>query len=196
MIIDPKTIDKKDVYKLLTGAIVPRPIAWVSTVSKEGVYNLAPFSFFTVASRNPPTLCLSIGPGIGEREGTMKDTLRNAMDTGELVINIVSQSLGQKMQVSSGNFQAEVDEFLQVGVTPSESVGVRPPRVLEAPISMECKVDDIISVGTDHLVLARLVYYHIKDEIYMEGNKVDLLKLEPIGRLAGGYAKVNEIFEL
>lgn len=196
MIINPETIDKKDVYKLLTGAIVPRPIAWVSTVSKEGVYNLAPFSFFTVASRNPPTLCLSIGPGIGEREGTMKDTLRNAMDTGELVINIVSHSLGQKMQESSGNFQSGVDEFLQVGVIPAESVGVHPPRVLEAPISMECVVSDIIPVGSDNLVLARLVYYHIKDEIYMEGNKVDLLKLEPIGRLAGSYSKVNDIFEL
>jgi flavin reductase (DIM6/NTAB) family NADH-FMN oxidoreductase RutF len=196
MIIDPKTIEKKDVYKLLTGAIVPRPIAWVSSVSQEGVYNLAPFSFFTVASRNPPTLCISIGPGIGEREGTMKDTLRNAMDTGELVINVVSLSLGKQMQESSGNFQPEVDEFKKVGVTPVECVSVSPPRVLEAPISMECKVDQIIPVGTDHLVLARLVTYHIRDDIYMEGNKVDLLKLEPIGRLAGSYAKVNTIFEL
>lgn len=196
MIIDPTAITPLSVYKLLSGAVVPRPIAWVSTVSRDGIFNLAPFSFFTVASRNPPTLCLSIGPGIGERLGTEKDTLVNIRETGEFVVNIISEPLAKQMHQSSANYPPEVDEFADVGVTATESQIVSVPRVLEAPINMECKLDRIIEVGTDRLILGRVVCYHIKDEIYMGNYKVDLEKLRPVGRLAGNYAFIKDFFEL
>lgn len=183
-------------YKLLAGAVVPRPIAWVSTISKGGINNLAPFSFFTVASRNPPMLCFSVGPGVDEREGTVKDTLQNIMDTDEFVINIVSLPLAKAMHRSSESLQAEVDEFEVVGVTPEECIVVKASRVKEAPISIECQLEKILSLGTDNLVIGRVVRYHINDDIYMEGDKVNIEKLQPVGRLAGRYAYVDEFFSL
>jgi flavin reductase (DIM6/NTAB) family NADH-FMN oxidoreductase RutF len=197
MIIDPSKLPTSEVYKLLTGAVLPRPIAWVSTVSKEGINNLAPYSFFTVASRQPPTLCISIGEGIQEREGTVKDTLVNIQEMEDFVINIASLTLGNEMHNSSINFQSEVDEFKAVGVTAVRSEKVHSPRVLEAPISMECKLHRIIQIGTDHLVLGQVVCYHIHDDVYLEPNKVNLEKLNPIGRLAGGkYTLVEKVFGL
>lgn len=196
MIIDPETLPPKNVYKLLAGAVVPRPIAWVSTISKQGVHNVAPYSFFTVASRMPPMLCFSIGPGVGEREGTVKDTLQNILDTNEFVINIVSLPLASAMHRSSENLQPEVDEFEVAGVTTAECVVVKAPRVKEAPISIECQLEKILSLGTDNLVIGRVVRYHIQDDVYMDGDKVNLEKLQPVGRLAGRYAYIEEFFSL
>ncbi|MBD1382316.1 flavin reductase family protein [Metabacillus arenae] len=196
MIFEQHELNKKEVYKLLSGSVVPRPIAWVSTVDKQGTQNLAPFSFFTVASWNPPTLCFSVGPGASETRTTLKDTLVNIIETGEFVINIVSFPLANQMHESSMNFLPKVDEFDAVGVTPADSNIVRAPRVLESPINMECKLDRIIEVGTNHLVLGRLVCYHIKDDVYIENYKVNTEKLQPIGRLGGNYALINDFFEL
>lgn len=196
MIFELADLTTKDVYKLLSGSVVPRPIAWVSTVSREGVRNLAPFSFFTVASWNPPTLCFSVGPGVNESRAGQKDTLVNIRETGQFVVNVVTYPLAEQMHRSSANYAPEVDEFEAVGVTPLESKRVSAPRVREAPIQMECELDRIIEVGANHLILGRLVCYHIEDDYYLGNYKVNTEKLQPVGRLAGNYAKTETFFEL
>lgn len=195
MIINPDDLNAKDNYKLLIGSVVPRPIAWVSTLSSDGIPNLAPFSFFTVASRKPPILAISIGPGIGEREGTVKDTLLNILEQKEFVINISTAALGNEMHRSSDNLPSDVNEFEHTGLTPAVSEIVKPPRVEEAPINMECILHDVIKLGDDHLILGRVVRYHVKDELYEKG-RINLTKLAPIGRLAGNYSLVEKIFSL
>ncbi|MBH0157294.1 flavin reductase family protein [Fictibacillus sp. 5RED26] len=196
MQFDPKELTEKDVYKLLVGSVVPRPIAWVSTISKEGVVNLAPYSFFNVASRNPPMLCISIGPGVGEREGTEKDTLVNIRNQKEFVINVVTSTLGNEMQKTSENLPSEVDEVEAAGLTTLDSTIVKPKRVKEAPIHMECQLEQIIQLGSDHLVIGRMVRYHINDDYYLGNYKVDLEKLQPLGRFAGNYSESREFFSL
>lgn len=196
MDIDLRKIETQQAYKLLSGSVVPRPIAWVSSVDANGERNLAPFSFFTVASRKPPMLCISIGPGVGEREGTVKDTLENIRSQKQYVINIVNTELGNEMQESAHNFPREVDEFAAAGVTAAKSISVRPPRVGEAPISFELELDQIIELGSDHLILGKVVHYHIKDEYYLGNYKVDLEKLKPLGRLANRYSEMQGLFSL
>ncbi len=137
MIIDPAELDTTSVYKLLSGAVVPRPIAWVSTRSRDGILNLAPYSFFTVVSRQPPMLAISIGPRTGG-EDYAKDTLTNIRDTEEFVINMVSVELANAMHESSINYPPEVDEFVRAGVTPVACEVITAPRVAESRISMEC----------------------------------------------------------
>lgn len=194
MIIDLLDLDPKSVYKLLIGSVVPRPIAWTSTVSLEGVRNLAPFSFFTVASRNPPMLCISVGPRTSDEQPT-KDTLDNVEDTGEFVINIVSLPLSNTMHESSKSHPPEADEFEKAGLTPAPCEVVKAPRVGEAGISMECVLDRILPLGSDHLVIGRIVRFHVRDELYRNG-RIDVDGLQPLGRLAGNYTKVETIFDL
>jgi len=193
MVIDPDTLDPQACYKLLIGSVVPRPIAWTSTVSKQGVHNLAPFSFFTVASRQPPMLCISVGPR--DDEDMSKDTLENIEQTGEFVVNIVSLSLSNTMYESSKNHPPEADEFEKAGLTPAPCEVVKAPRVEEAGVSMECVLDRILPLGTDHLVLGRMVRFHVRDELY-ENGRIDVAGLDPLGRLAGDYTKVETIFGL
>ena len=198
MIIDPLKLDSQSSYKLLIGSVVPRPIAWTSTVSEEGVRNLAPFSFFTVASRQPPMLCISVGPP-PETEGgdrPAKDTLSNIEETGEFVVNIVSLSLSNTMFESSKNHPPEADEFEKAGLTPAPCEIVGAPRVEEAGVSMECVLDRVLPLGTDHLVIGRMVRFHVRDELYEENGRIDVAGLDPLGRLAGDYTKVETIFEL
>jgi flavin reductase (DIM6/NTAB) family NADH-FMN oxidoreductase RutF len=194
LIIDPDTLDPQSRYKLLIGSVVPRPIAWTSTVSREGVHNLAPFSFFTVASRNPPMLCISVGPRV-QRPPDTKDTLSNIEETGEFVINIVSLPLSNTMHESSRNHPPETDEFVKAGLTPAPCEVVAAPRVEEAGVSMECLLDRVLQLGTDHLIIGRMVRFHVRDELY-ENGRIDVAKLQPLGRLAGNYTKVETIFEL
>ncbi|WP_203340186.1 flavin reductase family protein [Planococcus beijingensis] len=196
MNIDLREIDTQQAYKLMSGSVVPRAIAWVSSIDAEGQRNLAPFSFFTVASRNPPMLCISIGPGVGEREGTVKDTLENIRSQKQYVINIVNTELGNEMHESAKNFPSDVDEFEAAGVTAADSISVVPPRVGEAPISFELELDRIIELGSDHLILGRIVHYHIKDDYYLGNYKVDLEKLKPLGRLANRYSEMQGLFSL
>jgi flavin reductase (DIM6/NTAB) family NADH-FMN oxidoreductase RutF len=194
LIIDPDTLDPQSRYKLLIGSVVPRPIAWTSTVSREGVHNLAPFSFFTVASRNPPMLCISVGPRTDQPPDT-KDTLNNITEMGEFVINIVSLPLSNSMYESSGTHPPKADEFEKAGLTPAPCEVVTAPRVEEAAVSMECLLDRVLQLGTDHLVIGRMVRFHVRDELY-ENGRIDVAKLQPLGRLAGNYTKVETIFEL
>ena len=194
MILDPDDLGPRDVYKLLIGSVVPRPIAWTSTVSREGRRNLAPFSFFTVASRNPPTLCISIGPRT-EGDRPTKDTLDNIRETGDLVINVVSLLLANAMHESSRTHPPEVDEFKAAGLTPASCEAVTAPRIEEAFVRMECRLDRVLSIGEDHLVLARMLRFHVRDDLYKDGRK-DVAALQPLGRLAGNYTKVETIFDL
>ncbi len=194
MILDPEKLGARDSYKFLIGSVVPRPIAWVSTVGADGTNNLAPFSFYTVASRNPPTLCVSIGSRTDDM-APQKDTLKNIRDTAEFVINVVSMPLANSMYESSLGHAPEADEFAAASLTPAECEVVKAPKVGEALISTECALDQILPVGSDHLVLGRVLRFHIRDEIYKDG-RVDLESLDPLGRLAGNYTKLGGIFDL
>lgn len=195
VIIDPQDLDPRSVYKLLIGSVVPRPIAWASTVSAAGVRNLAPFSFFTVASRNPPMLCISIGERTSEDRPT-KDTLDNIEETGEFVINVVSLPLSNAMHESSGSHPPEADEFEKASLTPAPCEVVGAPRVGEAGVSMECVLDRVLTLGSDHLVIGRMVRFHVRDDLYGENGRIDVSKLAPLGRLAGDYTMVETIFDL
>nr|WP_256974898.1 flavin reductase family protein [Paenibacillus amylolyticus] len=177
----------------MTGSVVPRPIAWVSTRSKEGVLNLAPFSFFTVASRNPATLLLSIGPGVGERQGTVKDTLVNIRETGEFVINVVPAVLAASMQRSSADVASREDEFELAGVTPKVGICVDVPSVLESPIAFELTLDQIIAV---HLVLGKVEHVRVDTEAYAGHYKIAIESWQPLASLADDYALIKPAFSV
>ncbi|MGG4395768.1 flavin reductase family protein [Paenibacillus thiaminolyticus] len=189
-------VGEANMYKLMIGSVVPRPIAWVSSVSQAGVLNLAPFSFFTVASRNPPTLLISIGPGVNEREGTVKDTLANIRDLGEFVINMVPADLGEAMRQSSGDAGPEINEFELAGVTPRPGATVSVPAVLEAPIAFELKLDRIIPAGVDHLVLGRVECVHIDASAYAGNYRIANDHWKPLASLAGDFAGLTPPFSL
>ncbi|MEO2210329.1 NADH-FMN oxidoreductase RutF, flavin reductase (DIM6/NTAB) family [Paenibacillus sp. CF095] len=191
---DDITID--EMYKLMIGSVVPRPIAWVSTRSKDGALNLAPFSFFTVASRNPPTLLISVGPGVGERQGTVKDTLLNIRETGEFVINVVPAVLAASMQRSSADVASDEDEFELAGVTPKAGIRVDVPSVLESPIAFELTLDRIIAVGTDHLVLGKVEHVRVDAEAYAGHYKIAIESWQPLASLAGDYALMKPAFSV
>jgi len=194
MIIDPSKLDSVSVYKLLAGAVVPRPIAWVSTRSQEGILNLAPFSFFTVASRQPPMLAISIGPRT-DGEDYAKDTLTNIRETKEFVINMVSVELANAMHETAINHPPEVDEFTRSGVTPADSEIIKAPRVAESKISMECTVEQILELGSDYLIIGQLHRYHVEDNLINNG-RINPEKLDPLARMAGNFGKIGSLFEL
>jgi flavin reductase (DIM6/NTAB) family NADH-FMN oxidoreductase RutF len=200
--IDVSNTSPDTLYKILIGSVVPRPIAWVSTLSKTGVANLAPFSFFNVVSSNPPLLAFSVGLKWSESgtEGVPKDTLRNVRDTGEFVVNIVSVGLAEKMNASSGEYPADISEFDAVGLTRVPSQMVQPPRVGESLINIECRKHQILEFGTSpgagNLIIGQILCMHVDDSVYRNGHiAIDILK--PVGRLAGNsYTTTNETFEL
>ncbi|SFK45538.1 NADH-FMN oxidoreductase RutF, flavin reductase (DIM6/NTAB) family [Halobacillus dabanensis] len=191
MIISEKEFHDHSMSKLIKGAVVPRPIAWVSTISSNGTRNLAPFSFFTVASMNPITLCFSVGSG--QRE---KDTLVNIKQSKEFIINIVSESLANQMHESSKGYGADVDEFEVAGTEFEDGDFVQVPRVKRSPVHMECELDQVIEIGEGNLVLGKLIGYHIQDEVYEETDKVDPQKLKPVGRMAGDYSYIRDFYTL
>lgn len=196
---DPAGLPWRSVYKLLTGAIVPRPIAWVSTVDPAGAANLAPFSFFNAVSSRPPIVAFTASvrsTGLGQ-----KDTLRNIRATGEFVVNIVTEPLAEAMNLTSTEFPPEVDEFQAAGLTADPSTAVTPPRVAESPIHFECRLHQIIEVGAEPgggaLILGRVVHIHVDPSVLLGEDKIDIGRLRPIGRLAGaGYCRTGDTFEM
>lgn len=193
MQIDPAVRSVREVYRLLIGCVVPRPIAWVASLSATGVANLAPFSFFTIASDDPPLLLFC---PLRRPDGTPKDTLRNVQATGEFVIHIVSEPLAAAMNQTAAEYPYGVDEFAQAGVTPVPSLRVRPPRVAEAPVAFECRTHQIVELERSAVVIGRVLLIHLRDEIERDGY-IQLAALQPIARLAGNsYARVTETFEL
>ncbi|MFC7203693.1 flavin reductase family protein [Haloferax namakaokahaiae] len=178
-------------YRLLSGAVVPRPIAWVSSRG-EPADNLAPYSFFTVASIDPPILVFApVGHG-----DSLKDTPRNAIEHGEFVVNIVTEDLVEAMNQTAATVPADVDEFDHVGIEKAESTVVNAPRVADAHVSFECTLYDSMEVGSSTLILAEVVHAHVADDVLTDG-KLDTKKLDAVGRLAGSeYAKLTDRFEL
>ena len=196
MQFDPQIVAPQSIYKLLIGCVVPRPIAWVSSLSDEAIPNLAPFSFFMAVCNNPPTLAFSSG----RREDKKKDTVRNIEYTQDFVVNLVDDALAEQMNLTAGDYPPEVDEFALTGLTAAPGIKVKAPRVVEAPISMECRVVQILPVGhgPHSLVLGEIVYFHIRDDLYNSATgRIDMHKLHPVGRLAGNlYTHVHDIFEM
>lgn len=197
MIVDPAVADPRDIAKLLVEAVVPRPIAFVSTLSRQGGLNLAPFSYFTVASANPPVICFA---PIIRRDGTKKDTLLNIEATGEFVVNVVSEDFARQMNLCSGEYPPEVDEFAVSGLTPFPSDVVKPPRVKESRVSMECRLVQIVHVsakpGGGSLVLGEVVRFHVDDAVVSD-DAIDPDKLRPVGRMGGpAYVRTTDRFGL
>jgi len=184
-------------YKLLIGGILPRPIAWVSSISADGNVNLAPFSFFTVASANPPILCFN---PMYDQDHQAKDTLRNIREQGEFVINTVSASHLEVMNKSCHNLPHDTDEFEYAGIKKAQSYFVKPPRVADAVVSFECKLNQVIDLGdqvlSGHLILGDVVAVHVDDDAVFNG-KINSDKLDAIARMSGvDYSLTREKVQL
>jgi flavin reductase (DIM6/NTAB) family NADH-FMN oxidoreductase RutF len=193
MIIDGSTLDPTAAYKLLIGSIVPRAIGWVSTLSTDGVANLAPISFFTAVGRQPPMVSLSMQ---ARSDGHLKDTFVNMRDTGEFCTNLASLPQAHQMHRTAAEFPSDVDEFEAVGLEKAPSQLVKVPRVAGAPISFECTVERIIPIGDldDHIVFGVIERFHIRDDLYLERGRIDTAALNPVGRLAAEYTLVENVF--
>lgn len=183
----------QDAYKLLTGLVTPRPIAWVGTRSRDGIPNLAPFSFFNVASADPPTV-LFCPQAMGGRSD--KDSLVNAEATGVFTVSIVSHALAHRMNASSAEVGADVDEFALAGVTATEGAHVAAPYVGEAPAALECRLREVVRVGAGAVVLGEVVAFHV-DEAVLDGTRVLPEVLDTVGRLGGpNYTTTRDRFEM
>lgn len=201
--IDPTQIATKDLHQYILGAVAPRPIAFASTLSAEGVPNLAPYSFFNAFSSNPPILIFSSNRRVANN--TTKDTLKNVEDTGEVVINVVSHNISRQMALASIEYGPEVDEFKKAGFTTLPSERVKPFRVAESPVQMECVVDKILPLGEDggagNLIFCKIVMMHISEEILSETGRIDPHKIDLMGRMGRFYyvrasgAAVEEIVQ-
>lgn len=184
MILDPAMLDRRARNALINGLIMPRPIAWVSSVGSDGTRNLAPFSFCGVFSFDPPT----IGIGPGSRQGVNKDSLHNIKATGEFVVNLVDRALAETANASSGEWGPEVDEWDVASVTPLSSELVAPAHVAEAPSALECRVRQVLELGdagraSNNLVVAWIVRVHFRDDDVLDGIHPDPDKLDLVARM-------------
>jgi flavin reductase (DIM6/NTAB) family NADH-FMN oxidoreductase RutF len=199
MIFDPTKIPFQETHKLMIGSIVPRPIAFVSTRSKDGKNNVAPFSYFNGVCSKPPTIMFA--PARRGWDGEEKDTLINIRDTEEFVVNIVSEPFAEKMVMCSTDFDSDVDEFIESNLTPVPSQKIAPSRVGEAKVSFECKLNQIVEIGdgtagSGFVVIGSIVLFHIDDDVYDNG-RILLNKLQPLGRLAGSwYTRTTDILKI
>jgi len=204
MIISPSGLSHSELYSILLNSVAPRPIAWVSTMSASGQLNLAPFSFFNVVCVDPPLLAFAPGlrrpkqPEVGQ--GEAKDTLRNVRETREFVVNIVTFELREAMNLTSGEYDASVNEFEVAKVTQQPSKIVRPPRVAESPVSFECKLHQILDFSpaptSGSLVIGQIVSIHVSDAVLKDG-RLDRNSLDLIGRMGGiQYTRTTQRFEM
>ncbi len=198
MLFDFATIPARERYKLMVSTIVPRPIAWVVTQDLRGQLNAAPFSFFNALAGDPPV----VGIGIGSHDpGRPKDTRRNIRDTGQFVVNLVSEEARERMNITAIEFESGVSEPHEAGLETVASVHVKPPRIAESPVSMECELIQIVEFGTPNaLVLGRILAMHVRDEFVLDPVKhhIDTPGLQLIGRMhgAGWYARTSDLFEM
>ena len=189
MQIDPQRTTPGALYRFMISAIIPRPIAFVSTVDANGHFNVAPFSYFAPLSSSPPLLGISIG----ERNGEPKHTLANARATGDFVVNIVTEAMLKPMVRTSGDWDVSVDEFEIAGLTRLAPERVRAPRVAESPIQFECRVEREVSLGASTLLIGEIVLVHVADALLADG-LIDASRLLAVGRLGGdGYAVVRDV---
>jgi len=191
MDICPSELTAEQSYKLLTGIVVPRPIAWVTTLSPMGVVNLAPFSAFTFVSPKPPMLAISIG----RKAGVYKDTAKNILSTEEFVVNIADQTLIEAVHMSAVEYPAHVSEVKALGLGTEPSRDVAPPRIAAAPISVECRLRHCIEFGEtrSRLIVGEALRFHVWDGLVHDG-KIETMALNPIARLGGpNYATLGEV---
>ncbi|MBV9784828.1 MAG: flavin reductase family protein [Acidisphaera sp.] len=198
MLFDFAVVAPENRYKLLVSTVVPRPIAWVVTQDLEGRLNAAPFSFFNALSQEPPLVALGIG---GRTAGDVKDTGNNIRATGEFVVNLVPASLAEQMNVTAIDFSADIDELAEAGLTTAASARIKPPRIAESPVALECERYMMIDVNNDRsIVLGRVVAMHVRDDAVMDAAKcyIDTPKLDLIGRMhgRGWYARTTDRFDL
>jgi flavin reductase (DIM6/NTAB) family NADH-FMN oxidoreductase RutF len=199
--INPIDYSTKDLHKILLSSVTPRPIALASTIDTNGIVNLSPFSYFNVFSANPPVLIFS--PANRVTDNSKKDTLINIGKIKEVVINLVDYKIVEPTSLSSVYFEKNIDEFLKSGLTKMESTKVKPPRVLESPVSYECKVNDVISLGNNggagNLIICEVLMIHINEEFLNENGDIDPLKLNLVARMGENYyldVKKESLFEI
>lgn len=198
MQFDPNDLEYTAVYKLLTGSVIPRPIGWIATVDKNGVNNLAPFSYFNAVGEDPPHVMFSTVRG----NDTNKDTLNNVLENGQFVVNMVTEELTEQMNKTSEAVTSDVDEFVLAGLTPIPSVKVKPMRVKESKVTFECEMVHHYFLE-DHqrggacIIIGRIVMMHYDDSVLLDNYKINLETYKPIARLAGSnYSKLGEIFSI
>jgi flavin reductase (DIM6/NTAB) family NADH-FMN oxidoreductase RutF len=194
-------LSNQEAYQILSSAIAPRPICFASTIDKEGNINLSPFSFFNLMSSNPPICVFS--PVNRGRDGTAKNTLENLLEVPEVVINIVNYPMVQQMSLASTEYPKGTNEFIKAGFTPLKSNLVKPPRVQESPVQLECKVNQIIPLGKEggagNIVIAEVLFAHINPNILDKDGKIDVFKIDQVARLgANWYSKITpeSLFEV
>jgi flavin reductase (DIM6/NTAB) family NADH-FMN oxidoreductase RutF len=197
MLFDFKEIPGKECYKLLVSTVTPRPIAWVVSQDVNGVLNAAPFSFFNVFSGDPAVVAIGIG---NRKPGQAKDSRANIRETGEFVVNLVSEANAEAMNITGIEFDSSVDELGQAGLTPLPSARVKPPRIAESPVAMECELMQIVDMGESGLVLGRVVAMHVRDEFVLDAatHYIDTPKLKLLGRMhgRGWYARTSDLFDM
>jgi flavin reductase (DIM6/NTAB) family NADH-FMN oxidoreductase RutF len=197
MLFDCATLSPENTYKLLVSTVVPRPIAWVTTLDAAGAPNTAPYSFFNAVSGSPPIVCIGIGP---KREG-LKDTGENIRRIGQFVVNLVPAAAAEAMNVTAIDFPPGVNELAEAGLTAVASSHVAPPRIAESPVAMECETHQIVEVGAGRaIVLGRVLAFHIDDACVLDPVRcyIDTPRLDLVGRMggSGGYVKTTDRFEI
>lgn len=198
--INPAEIPIPKLHAYLLGAIGPRPIALASTLDKDGNRNLSPFSFFNVFSANPPVVIFS--PARRGKDNTTKHTFENVKEVAEVVINVVNYDIVEQVSLASTEYGKGVDEFIKSGLTPIDSVLVKPARVKESPVQMECRVKEVIELGqkggAGNLIISEIVMIHISESILDSEGKIDQRKIDLIGRMGGNWytRSVNGLFEV
>jgi flavin reductase (DIM6/NTAB) family NADH-FMN oxidoreductase RutF len=198
MLFDFAVLPAKERYKLLVSTILPRPIAWVVTQNLQGQLNAAPFSFFNAFAGDPPVLGIGIG---SHAPGRAKDTRRNIEETGQFVVNLVSEEVAKAMNVTAIEFEAGIDELAEAGLATAPSLYVKPPRIAQSPVSMECELLQIVELGTESaLVLGRVLAMHVRDDAVIDAEKhyIDTPALNLVGRMhgAGWYARTSDLFQI
>jgi flavin reductase (DIM6/NTAB) family NADH-FMN oxidoreductase RutF len=197
MLFDFKEIPGKECYKLLVSTVTPRPIAWVVSQDANGVLNAAPFSFFNVFSGDPAVVAIGIG---NRKPGQAKDSRANIRETGEFVVNLVSEANAEAMNVTGIEFDSSVDELEQAGLTSLPSARVKAPRIAESPVAMECELMQIVDMGESGLVLGRVVAMHVRDDLVLDAanHYIDTPNLKLLGRMhgRGWYARTSDLFEM
>jgi flavin reductase (DIM6/NTAB) family NADH-FMN oxidoreductase RutF len=198
--LDPRAISADAAYHWMIASIVPRPIAWISTLNEDGSANLAPFSFFSGVGSDPPTCLFCVGRKGRVEVGAKKDTWANVERTGEYVIHVVPDALMRSMNLTSKEYPHGLDEFAVAGLSKTVSERVAPPRVEEAPIAMECRLIRIVEigepVGATAVVIGEIIYFHVRDEVLTDG-RIDFAKLDAVGRMGGSlYTRTRDRFDL
>ena len=198
MQFDPNEMDQKSIYKILTGTIIPRPIGWISSISEDGILNLAPFSYFNAVGDDPPHIMFSAS----RANNAIKDTLKNVLETKQFVANMVTEDLVEQMNMTAHPIPSHESEFELAGLTPEPSLKVKPPRIKESPIAMECELVHHYTLednkyGGSTILVGRIVLFHIAENVLLDDFKINLNTYKPVARLAGSnYSKLGEIFSV